>query len=174
MPTERLVPAAPARRSLIFAFAAGVAIGAAVLALVQRQAGAQPFQVMRAPSPDRSRIAIAESRACAARPACVTLRLGASEATASRVQAFDGRGVDQIVWTPDGSRVGFVLDASQVLLFDAASGKHEGTVRLLSDEAAQTRLARGITFSENGRAMTFDDCPRNHAGCRAAVVGVPQ
>jgi hypothetical protein len=41
-------------------------------------------------------------------------------------------------------------------------------------EAAETRLARGITFSENGRAATFDDCPRAHSGCRAGVVGVPQ
>jgi hypothetical protein len=47
-------------------------------------------------------------------------------------------------------------------------------VRLLTAEAAQTRLARGITFSENGRAATFDDCPRSHSGCRAGVVGVPQ
>jgi hypothetical protein len=31
-----------------------------------------------------------------------------------------------------------------------------------------------VTFSENGKAVTFDDCPRNRSGCRAGVVGVPQ
>ena len=174
MPTERIVPAAPARRSLIVAFVLGAALGAGGLALAQRQADQRPLQVMRAASPDRSRVAVAETRACASPPSCVALRLGASEQEAAVVQSLDGRRADEIVWTPDGRRVGFVVDANQVMLFDAASGKHAGTVRLLSEDAAQTRLARGITFSESGRAMTFDDCPRNHSGCRAAVVGVPQ
>ncbi len=174
MPTERLVPTAPARRSLIVALLAGVALGAGGLAVAQRQGEPPPFRVLRALSPDRSRIAIAASRACAAQPACVDLRLGPSEQAATPLQSLAGRSAEEIVWTADGSRVGFVVDAKEVILFDAASGKHAGTVRLLSEDAAQTRLARGITFSENGRAMTFDDCPRARAGCRAAFVGVPQ
>jgi hypothetical protein len=59
-------------------------------------------------------------------------------------------------------------------IYEAHSARLAGTVRLLTAEAMETRLARGITFSENGRAATFDDCPRTHSGCRAGVVGVPQ
>jgi Tol biopolymer transport system component len=78
------------------------------------------------------------------------------------------------VWTPDGKRVAFVIDGREMLLYDAQARKLAGTVRLLSSEAAQSRIARGVTFSENGRAVTFDDCPRAHSGCRAGVLGIPQ
>jgi hypothetical protein len=81
---------------------------------------------------------------------------------------------DEVVWTPDGTRVGFVMRGYELRLFDPQSLKEIGTVRLVTEEAAQTRRARGVTFSENGRAVTFDDCPRAHSGCRAGVAGVPQ
>ena len=68
----------------------------------------------------------------------------------------------------------FVLDGSEMAIYDAQTAKLAGTVRLLTSEATVTRVARGVTFSENGRAATFDDCPRTHSGCRAGVVGVPQ
>ena len=92
----------------------------------------------------------------------------------ANIASLGSRSCAEIVWTPDGKRVAFVIDGSEMSIYDAQSGKLAGTVRLLTNEAAQTRLARGITFSENGRAATFDDCPRGHSGCRAGVVGVPQ
>jgi len=46
-----------------------------------------------------------------------------------------------------------------------------GKVNLFGD-ASGDRVARGITFSDNGAAVTFDDCPREHAGCRAGMVGI--
>ena len=67
-----------------------------------------------------------------------------------------------------------MIDGSEMAVYDVQTAKLAGTVRLLTSEAALTRIARGVTFSENGRAATFDDCPRTQSGCRAGVVGVPQ
>jgi hypothetical protein len=35
-----------------------------------------------------------------------------------------------------------------------------------------SRIARGITFSDNGAAVTFDDCPRGHSGCKPALLAL--
>ena len=133
-----------------------------------------PARVIRASSPDRSRVAVAATRPCAPAGECGALRIGSSEDNSTVVHALEGSTCEEVVWTPDGTRVGFVIDRNQLMLFDAATLKHAGTIRLLTDEAAQSRIVRGVTFSENGRAVTFDDCPRAHSGCRAGVVGVPQ
>jgi hypothetical protein len=34
------------------------------------------------------------------------------------------------------------------------------------------RFARGVTFSDNGFAVTFDDCPKGRSGCRSGLAGV--
>jgi hypothetical protein len=127
----------------------------------------------RAVSPDKSLVAIAFETPCGGGH-CQQLEIGTSDGTTAPVTRLDGRRCDEIVWTPDGKRVGFVLDGAELSLYDAAARKLAGTVRLLTSEAARTRLARGVTFSETGRAVTFDDCPRTHAGCRAGLVGIPQ
>ena len=35
-----------------------------------------------------------------------------------------------------------------------------------------SRLARGVTFSQNGAAVTFDDCPRGRSGCKPGLAAV--
>lgn len=127
----------------------------------------------RAPSPDGSLVAFVRERACE-EGLCRSLHLGKSEQTATELGAIATAAADEIVWTPDGSRVGFVLNGSGLVIYDAKTQQRVGTVRLMSDEASQSRFARGVTFSDNGRAATFDDCPRAHSGCRAGVVGIPQ
>jgi hypothetical protein len=102
------------------------------------------------------------------------LRIGTSENTAASLGNKVAGRCDEIVWTPDGKRVGFLMDGVLLRIYDAKSLKLAGSLTLLTAEAAQSRLARGITFSESGRAVTFDDCPRGRSGCRAGVVGVPQ
>jgi hypothetical protein len=129
--------------------------------------------VARAVSPDRSRVAVAREVPCP-EGTCQELRLGTTEEASTVVALLPGRSCSEIAWTQDGARVAFVLDATDMSIYDARTSKLAGIVRLLASEAAETRLARGITFSENGRAATFDDCPRAHSGCRAGVVGVPQ
>jgi hypothetical protein len=102
------------------------------------------------------------------------LSVGQSESAAVQLEMLDGQSASEIVWTSDGKRVGFVVDGRELWLYDAGSRKLAGRVGLLTVEAAHSRLARGVTFSENGRAVTFDDCPKRQSGCRAGFVGVPQ
>jgi len=172
------VPSAAAPGSTVRVIAAlllGVAVGAALALLVTASAtdATRRRTTIASSSPDKSRVAVVQEAPCST-GICAELRLGASEAASANIASLGSRSCAEIVWTPDGKRVAFVIDGSEMSIYDAQSGKLAGTVRLLTNEAAQTRLARGITFSENGRAATFDDCPRGHSGCRAGVVGVPQ
>jgi hypothetical protein len=178
MSAQRALSPAAAPRSIIRLIAAvllGVALGAAAaLLLTARATDASRRRVTaRALSPDKSLVAVALEATCS-EGLCQELTLGASEDASRVVASLTNRSVAEIVWTPDGRRVGFVIDGSALSIYAAQTAKLAGTVRLLTSEAAQTRFARGITFSENGRAATFDDCPRMHSGCRAGVVGVPQ
>lgn len=172
-----LSPTAASRTTLrlIAALLLGIALGAAgALLVTARTTDASRRRVAaRALSPDKSRVAVAREVPCA-EGTCQELGLGASEDVSTTVAVLSTRSCSEIVWTPDGTRVAFVIDGIEMSIYDAPTSRLAGTVRLLTSEAAQTRLARGITFSENGRAATFDDCPRAHSGCRAGVVGVPR
>jgi hypothetical protein len=163
---------------LIAALLLGVALGAAAaLLLTARTTDAARRRVTaQALSPDRSRVATAIEAPCRGtdRGVCQELRLGASEEASNTVASLSNRSCEEIVWMPDGTRVAFLIDGSELSIYDAQTLTLAGTVRLLTSEATQTRFARGVTLSENGRAATFDDCPRTHSGCRAGVVGVPQ
>ena len=182
MSAQRAVSPTPAPRAtlrLIGALLLGIALGAAaVVLLTARTTDASRRRVTaRAVSPDKSRVAVAREVPCS-EGLCLELRIGASEDASNVAASLGSRSCSEIVWTPDGFRVAFVVDGSEMGIYDAQAStsgpKLAGTVRLLTAEAAQTRLARGITFSDNGRAVTFDDCPRAHSGCRAGVVGVPE
>jgi len=79
----------------------------------------------------------------------------------------------EIAWTPDASRVAFIINGYQLRLFDAGTGANLGALSLIEpDGAPPSRVARGVTFSANGAAVTFDDCPRGHSGCKPAMVAV--
>jgi hypothetical protein len=176
MPAQRTVSSASTRPTvaLIAALLLGMAVGAALTLVTARTIDASRRRVAaRTFSPDRSRVALARDVSCSS-GACQELRLGTSDETSTALTVLDNRTCEEIAWTPDGTRVAFLIDGSEIAIYDAQSAKLAGTVRLMTAEAAQTRVARGITFSENGRAATFDDCPRGKSGCRAGVVGVPQ
>ena len=123
-------------------------------------------------SADKSRVAFARDRLCEQGP-CETLYVGSTIDAASALEGLaDGQeSCDEIAWTKDGGRVAFLINGRQLRIYDAASRKPAGKVNLFGDAGAD-RVARGITFSENGAAVTFDDCPREHAGCRAGMVGI--
>jgi WD40 repeat protein len=79
----------------------------------------------------------------------------------------------EIAWTPDGRRVAFIVNGYQLRVFDGRTGATLGALSLIDpDGFPSSRIARGVTFSANGAAVTFDDCPRAHSGCRPAFVAI--
>jgi hypothetical protein len=106
---------------------------------------------------------------------CETLAIGAS-ADAGQALATLQPSVErctEIAWSPRGARVGFLINGTQLRLYDAASNAPAGQIDLVPRDAdPSTRIARGVTFSDNGAAITFDDCPRDRSGCRPGIVAL--
>ena len=175
MSAERPMPPTRSPLALALTFIGGAGLGAAVVMLAGDIRGGARWEriAVRAPSPDKSLVAFVRERACP-EGLCRSLHLGTAEQSAKELGPIATASADEVVWTQDGARVAFVLNGSGLVIYDALKQERVGTVRLMSDEASQSRFARGVTFSENGRAVTFDDCPRAHSGCRAGVVGIPQ
>ncbi len=174
MSAERALPPSRSSLPLIAALVVGVAIGASVQMIVGRGSTSEGRRtIVRAKSPDSAQVAFVQERLCP-EGVCRSLHLGPSESEATELGSIATASADEVAWTPDGTKVGFLINGSGFVLYDPIKKERLGTVRLLTDEASQSRLARGVTFCVNGRALTFDDCPRAHSGCRAGVVGVPQ
>ena len=125
-------------------------------------------------SPARDAVAfVLEGRCAAGR--CQSLWIGPDTKRARLVQALSGPGeqAGEIAWTPDGARVGFVINGYQLRVFDARTGAGLGAVAIIDpDGFPSSRIARGVTFSNNGAAITYDDCPRDHSGCKPGVLAI--
>jgi hypothetical protein len=136
--------------------------------------GARRTVLTRA-SPAQDLVAYVMEGRCA-QSRCQALRIGENRrgAGAATVEALTGdERVDEIAWTPDGGRVGFLVNGYQLRVFDARTGQNLGAVSLIEpDGFPSSRLVRGVTFSANGAAVTFDDCPRDHSGCRPGMVAL--
>jgi hypothetical protein len=79
----------------------------------------------------------------------------------------------EITWSRDAARVGFVINGQQLRLYDASTNAPAGLIDLVPRDAdPSTRIARGLTFSDNGAAITFDDCPRDRSGCRPGMIAI--
>ena len=131
--------------------------------------------VRAAASPDGSHVAFATDRRCTTGP-CETLWVGTERRSAAKVDTLEGGTVrcDEIIWTRDGSRVAFLIDGYRLQLYKA-DGTPAGQLSLIQPQTGDAaRIVRGVTFSENGRAITYDDCPRNKSGCRAGIAALPQ
>lgn len=178
MSAQRPVPAAPpAPRPLnrVAWTVAALAVIAAVAVLVWERRARHDWEVMAVRAPGGGRVAFVRGTSCGA-PPCQTLWIGTSREDATRVAALapGTERCSEIAWTPDGARVGFVVNGYQLRMYDAATLVPAGQIRLLEPEGdPPARIARGVTFSENGRAVTFDDCPRTHSGCRAGLAAIP-
>ena len=105
---------------------------------------------------------------------CHTLWLGPSTGQAVEVlQLSGGEKVEEIAFSNDGSLVGFLVNGYQLRVYESESRLPRATVDLVKPEGVpSTRIARGITFSANGAAVTFDDCPRRTSGCRSGLSAV--
>ena len=178
MSTERNLPASTARRgrtgaiiaALIAAFVVAIGGFAAGFYLGARRAVA----IARSPGGDAVAYVL-EGRCAQGR--CQSLWVGPDTKHARLVQSLTGPSEEagEIVWTPDGKRVAFIVNGYQLRLFDAASGAALGAVVIIDpDGFPSSRIARGVTFSANGAAITFDDCPRDHSGCKPGLMAIKQ
>ena len=106
---------------------------------------------------------------------CQSLWVGPSVKGAKVVETLSGSSeqADEIAWTPDGARVAFIVNGYQLRLFDAQTRANLGAVAIIDpDGFPSSRIARGVTFSTNGAAVTFDDCPRERSGCKPGFVAI--
>ena len=130
--------------------------------------------VLAAKSPGGGAVAFVLEGRCAA-GLCQTLRIGPTASSASVVESLSGpdEQATEIAWAPDGGRVGFLVNGYQLRVFDAHTGKNLGAITIVTpDGSPSTRIARGVTFSSNGAAITFDDCPRDHSGCKPGFAAI--
>jgi hypothetical protein len=125
-----------------------------------------------AASADGAGAAWATERRCWSGP-CETLWIGTARGEGEKIDTLEGSGrCTEIVWTKDGTRVAFLIDGAQLRFYDPRTRMPAGQITLV--QSPEASFVRGITFSDNGRAITFDDCPRSHSGCRAGFAAVPR
>jgi hypothetical protein len=130
--------------------------------------------VLFANAPGRDGVAYVLEGRCAA-GLCQALWIGSSVKTSKVVEALSGPSEQavEIAWTPDGGRVAFLVNGYQLRLFDAHTGANLGAVAIIDpDGFPSSRIARGVTFSTNGAAITYDDCPRDHSGCKPGMLAI--
>jgi len=130
--------------------------------------------VLAAKSPGGEAVAFVLEGRCAA-GLCQTLRVGATASNATVVESLSGpdEQATEIAWAPDGGRVGFLVNGYQLRVFAAHTGKNLGAITIVTpDGSPSSRIARGVTFSSTGAAITFDDCPRDHSGCKPGFAAI--
>jgi hypothetical protein len=174
MPASRTV--SPARRQArLTGILLVVAMAPAIVAAYFAGKRAGGVQELMAASPLNARgIALVRKQPCA-NGWCETLWLGQTRADATRVADLlsGSEQCDEIAWAADGFRVGFVINGYQLRIFDGVAHKPINQVNLIEpDGTPSSRIVRGVTFSQNGASVTFDDCPRGHSGCKSGLVAV--
>jgi len=166
----------PARRqarlsSVFFLVAMAPALVAAYLA--GKRAGA--MQELMAASPSKAEsIGLVRKQPCGT-GWCETLWLGKTRADVVKVAELraGAEHCDEIAWASDGYRVGFVINGYQLRVFDGVARKPINQVNLIdTDGTPSSHVVRGVTFSQNGAAVTFDECPRVGSGCRSGLAAV--
>jgi len=174
MPASRTM--SPARRqarlsSVFFLVAMAPALVAAYLA--GKRAGA--MQELMAASPSKAEsIGLVRKQPCGT-GWCETLWLGKTRADVVKVAELraGAEHCDEIAWASDGYRVGFVINGYQLRVFDGVARKPINQVNLIDpDGTPSSHVVRGVTFSQNGAEVTFDECPRVGSGCRSVLAAV--
>lgn len=175
MSVERAVPPPRAAgRALRLAVALVIAAAAAAAGYAAGHRAGAVHEILSARPAQARGIAFVREEPCADRT-CQTLWLGASAEDASQVASLTlpGERCEEIAVAKDGLRVGFLINGYRLRIFDGYTRKGIRDVDLLEPDAvAASRFVRGVTFSDNGAAVTFDDCPRGHSGCRSGLAAV--
>jgi hypothetical protein len=123
--------------------------------------------------PGKDRVAFVREAPCG-EGRCQTLWLGRSTDEATEVATLGGNErCDEIAWSSDGYRMGFLVNGYELRVFDSDPRTQVAQINLVPPAGnPSSRVARGVTFSENGLAVTFDDCPRSTSGCKSGLAGV--
>lgn len=171
MPAQRTVSPAAARWTSLIVLALAIIVGA--MAYVAFGRGRAGYEVMALAPANAARIAFVRAAPCRD-GLCQTVWIGASRSDARQVATLgEGERCEEIAWAADGFRVGVVVNGYQLRIFDGMTGDKVGQVNLLEpDTTPSSRIARGVTFSQNGAAVTFDDCPRHASGCKSSMAAV--
>jgi hypothetical protein len=173
MPAQGSVPASRSPLAIILvALTVGALAGFAGFVSGKRAAETNRI-VMSATPPDLKRVALVRERPCDG-GRCQTLWLGSTTDDAAEIlQLGGGEKVEEIAFSADGSLVGFLVNGYQLRVFESEARKPRATVELVKpDRIPSSRVARGITFSPNGAAVTYDDCPRGTSGCKSGLSAV--
>ena len=168
------MPSAPARRAPILLAALVVVAAVGIAAYVAGRRAGAVREAMWANPAEAQRIAFVKEWPCAG-GACQSLWIGTTRDDAREVATLEGgrERCEEIAWAKDGLRVGFLINGYQLRVFDGESGEQVGQTDLVPGTGIPTsRIARGVTFSQNGAAVTFDDCPRYSSGCRSGLAAV--
>lgn len=175
MSAHRTVPAARAAggpiKAVLFMAVAVAAVATAYYA--GKRAGAVQELVAAAPSEAR-RIAFIRKQPCDG-GWCETMWIGDTRDNAVRVGTLapGTEHCEEISWAKDGFRAGFLVNGYQLRIFDGDSRKQVGQVNLIDPDGTPTsHFVRGVTFSQNGAAVTFDECPRGRSGCKSGLAAV--
>ena len=172
MSAQGSLPSSSARRVLTFAPVAGLVLASTLL--LSCRSGPDGYLVHSRTAPTANRTAAVKLTRCEG-GWCESLWAGATPDTMTLVATLpqSGERCTEIVWTRDAARVGFVINGQQLRLYDTATNAPAGLVDLVPRDAdPSTRIARGLTFSDTGAALTFDDCPRDRSGCRPGIVAI--
>ena len=102
----------------------------------------------------------------------VLIGTGDSETEVRRLNEQTGT-AGEITWAPDGSLAGVLINDSKLMVIEAAGRRVLYELPLL-DKQDGSRVARGVGFSANAMAITFDDCPSVGAGCRPRFMALPR
>jgi hypothetical protein len=175
MSAERSVPP-PRSSGAALKIAGALALLVVVAAagyVMGRRAGAVHDVLIARPT-EAQRVAFVQEEPCADKT-CQTLWLGNTRDDAVKVATLstDKERCDEIAWAKDGLRVAFVINGYRVRIFDGYKRTPVREVTLIEpDGNPTTRFARGVTFSDTGAAVTFDDCPRGRSGCKSGLAAV--
>jgi hypothetical protein len=175
MSAQGTVPASRAVKARLKVAAVFLVAVAAVAAayVAGKRAGAVQDVLLASPAESR-RVAFVRKQPCVG-GWCETIWMGNTKEDAVQVASLSAGSehCDEIAWARDGFRVGFIVNGYQLRIFDAGSRTQVGQVNLIDpDGTPSSRIARGVTFSENGAAVTFDDCPRGRSGCKSGLAAV--
>jgi hypothetical protein len=120
------------------------------------------------PSPDGRRIAEVHSH-LSINPPAQSLWLRPSRESEPRILnhlEHDTDWCNEIIWSPDSSRVGFLIRGVRLDVYDAAKGDLLESMPLVEpDGYPGSREARSVRFLEDGSGVQFRECVRGGNRC---------